>query len=45
MVDIDLDIDFNINKKKANKRWSEKEDFILLDIINNNINIDKIITV
>ena len=30
--------------KKVNKRWSEKEDFILLDRINNNISIDRIIT-
>lgn len=30
--------------RKANKRWSEKEDFILLDRINNNISIDRIIT-
>ena len=30
--------------KKTNKRWTEEEDFILLDRINNNYSIERIAT-
>ena len=37
-----IEADKNISKK-INKRWSEEEDFILLDRINNNCSLDRIV--